>query len=60
MDLLKAQERNRMLHNRLETMLNEISDSVDIDEIQGKLQVNEISDSVHIDEIQGKLQVNFD
>merc|ERR1712168_1771489 len=39
MELLKAQEKNRILHGRLETMLNEVADSVDIDEIQGKLQL---------------------
>ncbi|XP_057300384.1 early endosome antigen 1-like [Hydractinia symbiolongicarpus] len=37
MELINLQERNKILHRRLETMLNEVTDSVNIDNTQTKL-----------------------
>ena len=52
------QEKNAILHARLETMLNEVADSVNIDQTQAKLvELNGQKDAlqVEVDQIQQKI-----
>lgn len=57
-ELVNVQEKNAILHARLETMLNEVADSVNIDQTQAKLvELNKQKDAlqVEVDQIQQRI-----